>query len=404
MITNDLKWFRMIWHDSEWFATILNDLKRFRMIWNDSIWFETILNDLKRLRIIWNYFELFETIPNDLKRFRMIWNDSEWFQMIQNIETIQNYSNRFKIQCWLSYYSLSKHYKQPLTSSTSAKTRKETNDLKWLRMILNDSEWFEMILNDLKWFWMIWNDSVWFESISNDWKLFWIIWHNFEWFETIANDLKWLRIIWNDSKWFETIPNDLKRFRMISNDSKKFETIRNYSNWFKIHVLTFILQPIRTLQAPPLTSSTSAKTRKESTIGETLANFASSLMGGSKHKNVTKEKEQKTEKEVQPRSTKAGENSQCLKIAKKVAFNIASEASYVYIFSGQKLTKNAKKMVNFGEFLKTWSLRSNSVTRQVGFNMTKNGGKCRNWKSQMRHFSWFSKTGEKGFLFFFFVN
>ena len=75
-----------------------------------------------------------------------------------------------------------------------------------------------------------------------------------------------------------------------------------------------MLQPIRTLQAPP---SSATKTRKESTIGETLANFASSLMGGSKHKNVTKEKEQKTEKEVQPRSTKAGENSQCLKIAQK---------------------------------------------------------------------------------------
>ena len=34
--------------------------------------------------------------------------------------------------------------------------------------------------------------------------------------------------------------------------------------------------------------------------------------------------------------------SQCLKIAKKVAFNIASEASYVYILSGKKLMKNAK--------------------------------------------------------------
>ena len=33
---------------------------------------------------------------------------------------------------------------------------------------------------------------------------------------------------------------------------------------------------------------------------------------------------------------------QCLKIAKKVAFNIASEASYVYILSGKKLMKNAK--------------------------------------------------------------
>ena len=34
--------------------------------------------------------------------------------------------------------------------------------------------------------------------------------------------------------------------------------------------------------------------------------------------------------------------SQCLKITEKVAFNIASEASYVYILSGQKLIKNAK--------------------------------------------------------------
>ena len=32
----------------------------------------------------------------------------------------------------------------------------------------------------------------------------------------------------------------------------------------------------------------------------------------------------------------------CLKITKKVAFNIANEASYIYILSGQKLIKNAK--------------------------------------------------------------
>ena len=31
-----------------------------------------------------------------------------------------------------------------------------------------------------------------------------------------------------------------------------------------------------------------------------------------------------------------------LKIAEKVLFNIASEVSYVYILSGQKLIKNAK--------------------------------------------------------------
>ena len=33
-------------------------------------------------------------------------------------------------------------------------------------------------------------------------------------------------------------------------------------------------------------------------------------------------------------------------------------------------------MVHFGKFLKTWSLRSSSVTRHVSFNGTKIGGKC----------------------------
>ena len=49
-------------------------------------------------------------------------------------------------------------------------------------------------------------------------------------------------------------------------------------------------------------------------------------------------------------------------------------------------------MVHFGEFLKNWSLRSNSVTRQVNFKRTKFGGKCQNWIFQMRHFGWFSNT------------
>ena len=34
--------------------------------------------------------------------------------------------------------------------------------------------------------------------------------------------------------------------------------------------------------------------------------------------------------------------ARCLKITEKVSFNIASEASDVYILSGQKLIKNAK--------------------------------------------------------------
>ncbi len=42
------------------------------------------------------------------------------------------------------------------------------------------------------------------------------------------------------------------------------------------------------------------------------------------------------------KSFKNSTTSRCLKITEKVSFNIASEASYVYILSGQKLIKNAK--------------------------------------------------------------
>ena len=60
-------------------------------------------------------------------------------------------------------------------------------------------------------------------------------------------------------------------------------------------------------------------------------------------------------------------------------FNIASEASYVYILSGQKLIKNTK-YVPFWRVFENLKLRSNSVTRQVSFNRTKIGGKCQNKK------------------------
>ena len=53
------------------------------------------------------------------------------------------------------------------------------------------------------------------------------------------------------------------------------------------------------------------------------------------------------------RNENRGTYTQCLKITEKVSFNIASVASYVYILSRQKLIKNAKKMVHFGEFMKT---------------------------------------------------
>ena len=55
-----------------------------------------------------------------------------------------------------------------------------------------------------------------------------------------------------------------------------------------------------------------------------------------------------------------------MKITEKVSFNIASEVSLVYILSGQKFIKNTKNGSN-GKFLKTLSLQSNSVTRQVNY-------------------------------------
>ena len=76
-------------------------------------------------------------------------------------------------------------------------------------------------------------------------------------------------------------------------------------------------------------------------------------------------------------------------MAQKVTFNIASEASYVYILRGQKFIKNA----HFEEFLKTWSLLSNSVTRQVNFIWTKMDKKNSNWDILCNFQTlWFCKT------------
>ena len=44
--------------------------------------------------------------------------------------------------------------------------------------------------------------------------------------------------------------------------------------------------------------------------------------------------------------------ARCLKIIEKVSFNVASEASYFYILSGQKLMKNAKNGPFWRVFLK----------------------------------------------------
>ena len=44
--------------------------------------------------------------------------------------------------------------------------------------------------------------------------------------------------------------------------------------------------------------------------------------------------------------------SPCVKIIEKVSFNIASVANYVYILSGQKIIKNAKKWSILATFWK----------------------------------------------------
>ena len=50
-------------------------------------------------------------------------------------------------------------------------------------------------------------------------------------------------------------------------------------------------------------------------------------------------------------------------MSEKVSFNIASEASYVYILLGQKFIKNAKN----GQFVSFWKTDATkmSVTRQL---------------------------------------
>ena len=63
-----------------------------------------------------------------------------------------------------------------------------------------------------------------------------------------------------------------------------------------------------------------------------------------------------------------------------------------FTFWMDKSSLKMLKMVNFSEFLKTWSLQSNSVTRQVNINRTKIGGKCQNSNIQMRHFESFSNN------------
>ena len=73
---------------------------------------------------------------------------------------------------------------------------------------------------------------------------------------------------------------------------------------------------------------------------------------------------------------------QCLKIIEKVLFNIASEASYVYILSGQKFIKNAKKSI----LASFWKPEACGQTLLPGQKLVKNA------KIQMWHFKSFSNN------------
>ena len=73
-----------------------------------------------------------------------------------------------------------------------------------------------------------------------------------------------------------------------------------------------------------------------------------------------------------------------LKIAEKVSFNIASEASYVYILSGQKLKLKIPKMVHFDEFLKSKACGQTVLPERSVLIGQKSVEKA---KIQKRHFS-----------------
>ena len=75
--------------------------------------------------------------------------------------------------------------------------------------------------------------------------------------------------------------------------------------------------------------------------------------------------------------------SQCLKITEKVSFNIASEASYVYVLSGQKLIKNAQKWSNLASF---WKPKTFGQTELPDMSVLIGQKLVENAKIQMRHF------------------
>ena len=91
-------------------------------------------------------------------------------------------------------------------------------------------------------------------------------------------------------------------------------------------------------------------------------------------------------------TTGTGVETRCLKITGKVSFNIASKSSYVYILSGQKFIKNARKWSILASSGKPEACGETVLPARSLFNRTEIGGKCLNSKIQMRHFDEFSNN------------
>ena len=76
-------------------------------------------------------------------------------------------------------------------------------------------------------------------------------------------------------------------------------------------------------------------------------------------------------------------HAQCLQISEKVAFNIASEASYVYILSRQKFIENAKKSSILASF---WKHEACGQTVLPDRSLLLEQKVMKSAKIQMRHF------------------
>ena len=94
---------------------------------------------------------------------------------------------------------------------------------------------------------------------------------------------------------------------------------------------------VQNLAKRPKTKAKTTKTQPCKRIRNESINLVAQYINRYAHHHIAHEHENNLDT-----IDKISTYPRCLKITEKVSFNIASEASYVYILSGQKLIKNAK--------------------------------------------------------------